>query len=85
MPFGSFDNFEEVTASPQFKARGFFVDIDHPRTGSLQYPGMPFKMGDLASSIERAPLLGEHNEEIYCKRLGYSQADLVLLSQTGII
>jgi len=32
-----------------------------------------------------APLLGEHNEEIYCGRLGYSKEDLVALRRAGVI
>jgi hypothetical protein len=42
-------------------------------------------MGDLSWPAERAPLLGEHNEEIYCGRLGYTKEDLVKFRQTGVI
>ena len=32
----------------------------------------------------RAPLLGEHNREIFIDRLGYSQEDLVKFRELGI-
>jgi CoA:oxalate CoA-transferase len=42
------------------------------------------------SEIEReaptaAPLLGQHNEAIYCGRLGYSKRDLIRLKEAGVI
>ncbi len=77
---------KDVLVSRQTNARDFFLQIDHPRAGQLTYPGAPFRMGDLlAWRTERAPLLGEHNEEIYCGRLGYTKEDLVRLSQGGVI
>jgi crotonobetainyl-CoA:carnitine CoA-transferase CaiB-like acyl-CoA transferase len=42
-------------------------------------------LGDLPYELKPAPLLGEHNEEIYCRRLGYSKKDLVRLRETGVI
>ncbi len=50
--------------SLQFKAREFFVDVDHPVAGKLKYPGWPFHLssGDRVV-IDRAPLLGEHNQD----------------------
>lgn len=35
--------------------------------------------------VGRAPLLGEHNVEIYCERLGLSRRDLVRLRQAGVV
>ncbi|MGL5436506.1 MAG: CaiB/BaiF CoA transferase family protein [Lachnospiraceae bacterium] len=77
---------EQVFHSPQSDARKFYVDIDHPRTGTKKYPGIPFKMTkSVPGDYHGAPLLGEHNEQIYCERLGYSKADLVKFTEAGII
>ena len=51
----------------------------------MKYPGAPFGMGETPWQSARAPLLGEHNEEIYCGRLGYGKGDLARLSQRGVI
>ena len=79
-------NIEEVVNSPQIKARDFFVEIDHPVIGQTRYPGAPYTLTKTPWRIQgRAPLLGEHNEEIYCGRLGYDPQDLVKLAQAGVI
>jgi len=59
--------------------------VEHPATGKVRYPGAQFKMGELPYKLKRAPLLGEHNAEVYCNRLGYSKSDLVKLREQGII
>lgn len=72
---------EDLLNEPQFKERGFWVDADHPVVGSLTYPGRPAQSSELPWEIRRtAPLLGEHNEEVYA-RLGYSADDLVKLRE----
>lgn len=77
---------EQVFHSPQSQAREFYVDVDHPTTGTRKYPGLPFKMTKSSpSDFHGAPLLGEHNEQIYCTRLGYSKTDLIKFTEAGII
>lgn len=77
---------EQVFNSPQTKAREFFKEIDHPAAGKLMYPGIPYKLSKSAPSGDfGAPLLGQHNEEIYCGRLGYSKRKLVKLKEAGVI
>ena len=75
----------EVLSDLHYQERGFWVEIDHPTTGKLTYPGAPFRLAEGGWQVRRAaPLLGQHNEEVYGK-LGYSQDDLVQLSQAGVI
>lgn len=70
---------------PQLNERGFFVEIDHPKAGRLTYPGAPSKFSETPWSLDRpAPLLGEHNEEVY-SRMGWTREDLVKLAEAGII
>ncbi|MDY7033363.1 MAG: CoA transferase [Thermodesulfobacteriota bacterium] len=76
---------EDLVNAPQYRARGFWVDIDHPETGTLTYPGAPAIMSETPWQTIRPPLLGEHNEEIYCNRLGYTKEDLVKLKEMSII
>ena len=72
--------------SPQTKAREFFTEIDHPAAGKLMYPGLPYKLSTMTPSKNHgAPLLGQHNEEIYTERLGYAKEDLVRLKEAGVI
>ena len=78
-------NVEDLFQSEQYQAHGFFVTIDHPEAGPLAYPGAFAALGDLEWKHGRAPLLGEHNAEIFCDDLGYSRQDLVRLRQLGVI
>jgi len=75
---------EDLVNSPQFKARKFFVEVEHPITGKGVYPGPPAKLWETPMQVTRAPLLGEHNEEIL-SRLGYTGAELANLKAEKII
>lgn len=85
LPFAVPATTKMLLESRHLQERDYFVEVDHPVTGRVPYPGAQFKMGDLPYELERAPLLGEHNEEVYCHRLGYSKSDLVRLREQGII
>ena len=85
LPFSFPRTVEDLFDSPQYKARGFWVDIDHPAVGRLTYPGAPGIMSETPYRVERSPLLGEHNEEIYSKLLALSKKELAMLSGAGII
>jgi crotonobetainyl-CoA:carnitine CoA-transferase CaiB-like acyl-CoA transferase len=83
---GPMNTMAEVVNDPHLRDRGFWAEIDHPVTGRLTYPGRPVLAEDMPWVARRpAPLLGQHNEEIYCDRLGHSRADLVKLKETGCI
>jgi crotonobetainyl-CoA:carnitine CoA-transferase CaiB-like acyl-CoA transferase len=74
-----------LLSDPHFRERGYWKEIDHPVVGRLTYPGAPFRMGEGGWQIRRsAPLLGQHNEEVYGE-LGYSKEDLTQLRQSGVI
>ncbi|MFH1485398.1 MAG: CoA transferase [Chloroflexota bacterium] len=85
LPFGYVATTEDLLESAQFRERAFFTEVDHPEAGNLDYPTGPARMSETPWRTGRAPLLGEHNEEVYCGRLGYSRQDLVRLRQTGVI
>ena len=77
---------EDLLKYPHLKERQYFTEIDHPETGKVTYPGAPFKMTETPCQARHpAPLLGQHNEEIYCKLLGYGREDLVKLRESGVI
>ena len=79
-------NVGDAAGSEHLRARGFFADLNHPEAGTLNYPTALFKLSRTPMRYDRsAPLLGEHNEEIFCNRLGYSRDDLVLMRRTGVI
>jgi CoA:oxalate CoA-transferase len=85
LPFAMVLGADNLSNDPQMIARDYFIDIEHPVTGQLSYPGSPFKMSRCQPKTGRAPLLGEQNQEIYCDLLGYSFLDLTKLSAMGVV
>ncbi|MCJ7604780.1 MAG: CoA transferase [Dehalococcoidales bacterium] len=77
---------KEVLADEQLAFRNYFVEIDHPEAGKFTYPGAPYKLSGTPWAIRNhAPLLGQHNKDIYCGELGYSRENLAEMKQAGII
>jgi crotonobetainyl-CoA:carnitine CoA-transferase CaiB-like acyl-CoA transferase len=60
----------EVAGNEQYKARKFFVDLDHPTAREVRMPGAPCKFSRTPWRIVRgAPRLGEHNESVLRNRV----------------
>jgi crotonobetainyl-CoA:carnitine CoA-transferase CaiB-like acyl-CoA transferase len=76
---------EDLFSSRQLVARQFFQAIDHSSVGEAFYPGAPFRIQGDSWRHGPAPLLGEHNQQIYGGRLGLSSADLARLRGAGTI
>ena len=86
VPLGPVRTVAEVMAWEQARERGFFAEIEHPEAGRLEYPTTSCRFSETPWQGERpAPLLGQHNDEVYCGRLGYSRRDLARLSTAGVI
>jgi crotonobetainyl-CoA:carnitine CoA-transferase CaiB-like acyl-CoA transferase len=80
-------NADQVPTDTQLKARGFWTQVEHPELGtSITYPGAPFNLSLTPWRIHRrAPLIGEHNMEIYEQELGLSRDELVTLREADVI
>lgn len=77
----------DILNDPQLAARKFWVDIEHKELGdTIKYPGPFVKASETPITIERrAPLLGEHNLEIYESELGLSRVTICALKEAGVI
>ena len=86
VPAAPINTVAEVVNDEHLKARSYFVEINHPHTGKLRYPSGCYRFSSSSSVTQRpAPCLGEHNEEVYCEQLGYSEADLRALKRAEVI
>jgi crotonobetainyl-CoA:carnitine CoA-transferase CaiB-like acyl-CoA transferase len=74
---------EDLLVSQQFVAREFFQTLADPSIGDVVHPGAPFRIDGSSWQLHVAPILGEHNDEILCRRLGYSLDELSLTSDKG--
>jgi crotonobetainyl-CoA:carnitine CoA-transferase CaiB-like acyl-CoA transferase len=84
-PCGPINDYAAVFADPQVQAREMVVNIDHPTLGAVKALGSPIKMSATPPDpSRRAPLLGEHTDEILLQA-GFSQDDIDRLRSDGAI
>ncbi len=77
---------KEVTEDPQIKYRGFMVENDHPVIGHLSYAGLAFNLSNAPKgNYGPSPLLGEHNEYVLQKLLGYAKEEIDALVKAGVL
>jgi len=78
---------KDLVNNAQLKHREFFVEVEHPEVGeSVTYVGGPYRMTETPWKISRrAPLIGEHNNEIYESELGLSGDEIRRLADDGVI
>ncbi len=59
---------DEALADAHFRFRDYPVEVEHPELGrSFTYPGLPFTGASIPKTIRRAPLVGEHTQEVLAK------------------
>jgi crotonobetainyl-CoA:carnitine CoA-transferase CaiB-like acyl-CoA transferase len=85
VPAGPVRSPAEALDSPQSRARGYFAELEHPEAGAHVYPTAPHLFSDAARPLAPAPLLGQHNADVYCGELGYGDEDLPRLAASGVI
>jgi crotonobetainyl-CoA:carnitine CoA-transferase CaiB-like acyl-CoA transferase len=76
----------DLSHDAHVKERAFITGIEHPVIGRHLYLGPPYKLSETPCQIRRpAPLLGQHNREVYCEELGYPDEELAKFKAEGII
>jgi formyl-CoA transferase len=85
VPAGAVFDTDELLNDPFLRKRGMFVTIDHPVRGEFTMPGWPVKMSDSDVPVTAAPLLGQHNEQVYGGWFGYTSAEVRGLRDEQII
>jgi crotonobetainyl-CoA:carnitine CoA-transferase CaiB-like acyl-CoA transferase len=78
---------KDILENTQLQSRDFWVKVGHPELGSsITYPGPFLKASRTPPLIRRrAPLVGEHNEEVYKRELGLSEEEMRTMHRTGVI
>jgi crotonobetainyl-CoA:carnitine CoA-transferase CaiB-like acyl-CoA transferase len=79
---------KEVLEDPQLRYRGMIQELVHPlgaKTG-VKAAGFPIRFSELPAEYPGpAPILGQHNNEIYMGLLGFSREEMEQLEKEGII
>jgi formyl-CoA transferase len=85
VPLGVVADMADLEDSPQYVFRKFLETVDHPATGPVAYPGTPVQFNHERPPTKRAPLLGEHNDEMYRSSLGMSEEEIAELTERRVI
>ncbi len=83
---GVVQNASDLANDPQLRARGFFIELDHPELGKTISDATPIKLSDTPARYNRAaPVLGQDNSYVYGKLLGMSEDELARLKEQGVV
>ena len=86
-PWGAIRTLDEIVDDTHLEDWGFYVEVEHPELGrNFIYPGPAAIYNDSPWRISRrAPLIGEHNQEVYCDELSLSWQELTRLAESGTV
>jgi len=86
VPVAPVNDLDAVMQNEQARARAMFVRVVHPQLGEILLPGFHIKMSETPGDISKpAPLLGQHNREVYSRILGLSEEEIEELRREGVI
>jgi len=77
----------DLLDNEQLIALGYWTKVEHPELhDTILFPGHFFRSSESHSKIgRRAPLIGEHNQEIYEREMGLSKKRILTLRQRNVI
>jgi len=77
----------DVVEHPQLKERDYWVEVAHSELGlKLPYPKHFFLCNETKNyASRRAPLIGEHNKEVFGKELGLSDGEIEDLIDVNVV
>jgi crotonobetainyl-CoA:carnitine CoA-transferase CaiB-like acyl-CoA transferase len=86
MLFGIVQEPEDLARCSHLEARGFFQEVDHPVIGRIKVPFRLWSMSESPAVYRRpAPLLGQHNAEVFGEMLGLDADAMAKLAAKGVI
>ena len=87
IPSCPINTIDRIVVDPQIsEARNMFPYMKHPVAGEVRLTNNAIKLTECnADPNETAPVLGEHNKNIYCDFLGLSEEEFAMITENGII
>jgi formyl-CoA transferase len=85
IPCGAVLDTAEILEDPHLRERGMVFDLEHPTRGRFTMIGSPLRLSDSPTEVSRAPLYGEHTEEVLTTLAGYTREDVQRLRAKGVL
>jgi crotonobetainyl-CoA:carnitine CoA-transferase CaiB-like acyl-CoA transferase len=86
VPFAPINTLDKVFSDPHVLSRQIITAITHPVTGPIRMVGMPVRYDENRGEARLPPpRLGEHNQEILSKFMGYQTEEIEILKKEGVI
>jgi len=60
-------------------------DLDHPTRGRFSMIGCPVRLSESPVEARRAPLFGEHSEQVLAELAGYTADEIAQMRETRVI
>ena len=76
---------KDLYDDPHLNERGFVHEIEHPQHGNVRLLGWAPRMSKSDVPIERAPLLGEHSQDVLAAELGLGADEVASLREAGVV
>jgi formyl-CoA transferase len=85
IPAGAVLDTLELAGDKTFEQRGIRQTMHHPAVGEYVMSGWPVRFGGETPSVQPAPLLGQHGEEVLAGWLNYDQDKIAALRNDEVI
>ena len=85
IPCGAVLDSQDILNDPHLRERGMVATVEHPTRGEITMPTCAVQLDDSPLDLKPAPLLGQHNAEVYQDLLGLSPEAVKALEKEGVI
>jgi formyl-CoA transferase len=83
VPCGPIMSTTDLANDEHIRGREMYVELEDEKRGKWWNVGMPIKLSASPAKIERAPFLGEHNDDVLKNVLGYDDARVNAMKEAG--
>ena len=83
VPCGPIMSTTDLANDEHIRGREMYVELEDEKRGKWWNVGMPIKLSASPAKIERAPFLGEHNDDVLKNVLGYDESKVSALKDAG--
>ena len=75
-----------LMVDPHFRERGNVIEMDHTEVGAREVAGLPIRFSDIPRpAYYTAPLLGEHNDDVFSGLLGHDVMEVERLKNSKAV